>query len=276
LIFPIPAAFGGFLGVDRTLGARVFPALGLANVAIVMLCGASMTEARSLVKRHWLRAAATAFGFAFILWVLRAVNEDLDRFFSTPEIWLAALMATGLCYLFFARLKWAFAALLILPQAFVFGGVNPIERGLSVYLDSDLRKFVRQNPELLKGKWLMVCDSVVGSGFLAATGANVYNGIHYLPDVDNFPVFSANHLDLDILNRDGYLNVHLRLPSEPMKLELPVPYIVQWDVRPGDAILKQLGIRYAAFDRLPDNEALTFLRPLAEKPLDGFWLYELR
>ena len=45
LLFPIPAAAGAILGLDRTGGSRVFPALGLANVAIVVLCGAAMSKA---------------------------------------------------------------------------------------------------------------------------------------------------------------------------------------------------------------------------------------
>jgi hypothetical protein len=276
LIFPIPAEIGRVLGLDRTLGARLFPALGLANVAILVLCGASMTETRSIFKNVWLRTVLTGLGFGCTLFLLRTVNRDLGRFFNRQEVLLAAMMATGLCYLFCARHKWAFAALLILPQAFVFGRVNPIEQGMSVYLDSDLRKFVSGHPELLRGKWLMFSDSVVRSGFLAATGAQVYTGTHYLPDIDDFPVFAANHLDLNILNRDGYLDAHLRQPDEPMKLEMSATIIVQWDVRPGDAILKQIGIRYVAFDRLPDHDAMTFLRSLSEKPVDGFWLYELR
>jgi len=273
LVVPIPAAIGGLFGLDRTFGARVFPALGLANVAIVVLCGAELCQAKVLIRHRWLWGA---LGFAALLLLLRAVNRDLDRFFSRREVLFAALFVGALIYLFLARRKFAFAALLVLPQAFIFGRVNPVERGLSVYLDSDLRKFTVQHPALLNGKWMMFSDAVVNSGFLAATGAEVYTGTHYLPDIDHFAVYSANHLDLNLINRDGYLDAHLRTPSEPLKLELPSPVIVQLDVRPGDPILKQLGIKYLAFDRLPDPAALALLSPLSEKPVDGFWLYELR
>jgi len=271
LIFPIPAEVGRLLGFDRTFGQRLVPALGLANVAITILCAQALPEVSERT-----RAAGTILGFAVLLFALRAANRDLDRFFNRQEVLLAALMVAGLIYLLLARRKWAFAALLILPQAFVFGRVNPIERGLSVYLDSDLCKFIRQNPVLLNGKWLIFSDSVVSSGFLAATGADVYTGTRYLPNIDHFPVFASNRLDLNTLNRDGYLDAHLRRAEEPMKLEMPSPIVVQWDVRPGDPILKQIGIKYAAFDLLPDEQTLTFMQPLSQKPVDGFWLYRLR
>jgi hypothetical protein len=249
LVFPVPAMFGAVLGLDRTGGARLFPALGLANVAIVMLCGAALSANRPLAaaprgrespkRKQWLRAGAALLAFASILLLLRAVNRDFQHFFQPREIFFAAVMATGLVYLFLTRLSWAFAALLI-----------PIERGLPVYLDSGLRRFIQRNPVLLTGKWIMFSDAVVNSGFLAATGAEVYTGTHYLPDIDHFPVYGANGLDLNILNRDGYLDAHLRRPGDPMKVEMPVPVVVQWDVRPGDPILKQLGIQYAAMRKL--------------------------
>ncbi len=158
----------------------------------------------------------------------------------------------------------------------MFGRVNPIERGLSVYVDSDLRKFIDQNPALLRGEWLVFSDSVVNAGFFAATGAHVYGGTHYLPDIDHFSLFADHHFNLDILNRDGYLDAHLRRPNEPVRVELPAAVVVQLDVRPGDPILKELGVRYVAFDFLPDNNALKDLRALCAEPVDGYWLYELR
>ncbi len=277
LLYPIPAAVGAILGLDRTGGARVFPALGLANVAIVVLCGAAMSNVQlPVLQKKWLRAALAIVGFAAILFLLRAVNTKFDHFFSRPEVLLAAVMATGLTYLFLAHRRWAFAALLLVPQAIVFGRVNPIERGLPVFVDSDLRKFIGRNPDLLKGEWLVFSDSVVNAGFFAAAGAQVYGGTHYLPDIDHFPLFAAHHLNLDILNRDGYLNAHLRRPNEPVRVELPAAVIVQLDVRPGDPILKELGIKYAAFDFLPDENALSALRPLCAEPVDGYWLYALR
>ena len=271
LLCPVPASVGQFMGLDRTFGQRLYPALGAANVAITVLSGMAMPK-----LSRFTRAAVTISGFVLLVLALHSANTELDRFFRRQDLMLAALFIMGLICLLISRRKWAFALLLILPQAFVFGRINPVERGLSVYLDSDLRKFIRQNPTLLRGKWLMFSDSAVNSGFLAATGADVYTGTHYIPDIDHFPSFASNRLDLNILNRDGYLDAHLRRPEEPMKLEMPSPIIVQWDVSPGDPILKQIGIKYAAFDRKPEEQALTFMEPLSQKPVDGFWLYRLR
>ena len=88
--------------------------------------------------------------------------------------------------------------------------------------------------------------------------------------------FAAHHLDITLLNRLGFLEVRLRRSSEPMKLELPQTVVVQWNVSPADPILKQLGIKYVAFDKPLDPYWSSFVVPLSSGPIDGFWLYQLR
>ncbi len=274
LVVPIPAGVGAYLGLDRTGDARVFPALGLANVAIVALCGACLLERRG--PSVWMRWAAPAAGLALFLFAFNYTNRKLDMFFKSGEVFLCALFASLLVFFFLERRKWAFAIALILPEVAIFGAVNPIERGLPMFTESHLRKFVRQNPAILNGKWLVFSDGITDSGFLAAAGCSVYTGLHYLPDVDHFPIFSANHLNLEILNRDGYLTAHLRQNAGNMRVELVNTGIVQWDVSPADPILKQIGIKYFAFDQPPGQDLLPFISPLSPEPIDGLWLYEMR
>src|SRR5438270_2714577 len=51
---PIPARFGAILGLDRTGGARILNAAGLANVAIVVLCAACLEPNRVGAKKSWI------------------------------------------------------------------------------------------------------------------------------------------------------------------------------------------------------------------------------
>jgi hypothetical protein len=273
---PIPARFGAILGLDRTGEARILNAAGLANIAIMVLCAACLAQNGLRTNKRWIRWAAPVTGFVVLLFALRYTNRKLDGFFSMRQVLLFAAITTALVFLFLTRRKWAFALALVLPQALIFGTVNPVVRGTGVFTNSDLRHFIQRNPSLLKGKWVVFSDSVVNSGFLAATGCDVYTGTHYLPDIDHWQLFAADHLDITLLNRLGFLDAHLRRPNEPMKLELPQTVIVQWDVSPVDSILKQLGIRYAAFDRPLDPYWLSFVAPLSSGPIDGFWLYRLR
>src|SRR5207248_474518 len=161
---------------------------------------------------------------------------QLGRFFATYEILFASSVAAALITLLISGPKLALPLALVVPQALLFGTVNPLQRGVGVFTSSDLYRFVRRSPELLNGKWLVFSDSVVKSGFLAATGCAVYTGEHYLPDIDHFPVFAESGLDPAALNRLGYLNAHPIEPNEKMSLQFSVP-VLRWRVSPTDPLL---------------------------------------
>jgi hypothetical protein len=51
------------------------------------------------------------------------------------------------------------------------------------------------------------------------------------------------------------------------------PRWVRWSVSVSDPILKELNIRYFAFDRRPSPEIAAHLIPLSATPVSTFWLY---
>ncbi|MBV8068923.1 MAG: hypothetical protein JO270_03395, partial [Acidobacteriaceae bacterium] len=210
MFLPAPAIIGAWTGLNRSGYKRIMPALGLVNIGIVVLCGARFRVRH--FRFEWMRwvIAFTGLGVCFL--ALRYANEGLGSYFTSAQVALFAIFVTLLVWLYLRGWKRAFALTLVIPQAIVFGAVNPVQRGLPMFVNSDLRRFVAQHPDLLKGKWIVFSNSVVSSGFVAATGVDVYTGLHYIPHIDDFPIYAAHHLDLDILNRDGYLDAHLRTP----------------------------------------------------------------
>jgi len=115
----------------------------------------------------------------------------------------------------------------------------------------------------------------VSTGFLAAMGFQVYTGTHYCPDIDHFPLFRKNHLDTAILNRLGYLDAHPLKAGEISTVTLENPVVVRWNVSPTAPILKQIGIKYVAFDTVASPVISDGLIPLSNGPVDGFWLYRI-
>jgi hypothetical protein len=118
-------------------------------------------------------------------------------------------------------------------------------------------------------------DTPVSSGFLAAVGCRVYTGTRYLPDIDHFALFASHGLDLNALNRLGYLDGHAVPPGARSEFDLDAPVIVRWNVAPQDPTLRQIGIRYLAFDARPAAGISNGLISLSSQPIDGFWLYKL-
>lgn len=278
LLLPINQTIGALLLLNRTAGARILPALGLANVAIVCVTAARFrkVDGESRGSGHLREALVAAVATLFVFFTLRATNYWLGSFFSTGQLVFSAVLTAALITFLLSGRKWLLALGLLVPQVIAFGSVNPLQRGLSVITSSQLFHFVQRHPELLKGKWLIFSDSPVISGFVASTGCDVYTGTHYLPDIDHFPIFAADHLNLQLLNRLGYLDAHLRGLDEKTSITMPANVIMQWNVSPNDPVLHAIGIRYFAFDRKPGPAATTGLVPLAEQPIDGFWLYRYR
>lgn len=275
---PMPGAIGHLLGLDKLTGSRCLPALGVTNIAIVAISMAGFV--RAVGKRRWLPITfgdAVLFTLAFLVMfaTLHSANVHLASFFSTIEVVLAALFAAGLIVCMLTSRQGALALALILPEALLFGSVNPIEHGLPVFTKSELHEFVERHPEVLKGRWLVYSDTPVSSGFFAASGCRVYTGLRYLPDIDHFTLFAARGLDLNLFNRLGYLNAHPITKNEITSAAWQPNGILIWNVAPTDSILPQIGIRYVAFDSKPTPDLEKGLKPLSSKPVDGFWLFEL-
>jgi hypothetical protein len=275
LLLPFPASLASVLALNRTAAARVLPALGLANVAILALC----VSAPRAVGKHpsdiSRQIGVTVLAGLVFFFLFRATNHALGSFFSTHYLVLAAVFTGFLVSLVLHGSSRILAALLVTSQTIVFGTVNPVMHGLGVITESNLYNFVRKHPDLLLGKWVVFSDSVVNSGFVAATGCNVYTGTRYLPDVDHFSTFAANGIDTTRLNRLGFLDAHLRQRNERLQVDVPQTVIMRLDVSPNDPLLREIGIRYVAVDSRPPDTAVTGLVPLSPTPIDGFWLYRL-
>ena len=277
MLAPVPEQVGKLLGLNLTSGQRCLPALGLANIAIVALFLSNRRD-RTVVSSDFawgtwiLRCAATLVLFTG---VLLAANAGMHWFFSWREVLLGGSLGTLLIVLLLYGPRYEFAVAVILLQAAVFGMVNPIERGLGVTTSSELAAFAQDHPELRKGRWLVYSDDPAPSGFLIALGCDVYTRFRYLPDVDHFALFAARGLDTDLINRGGYLTAHLAGASAPGRFELINPVVIQWHVDVSDPLLKELGIRYIAFDRKPPPEATTHLMPLSVVPVGKLWLYRV-
>lgn len=280
LFLPVPAIVGKFLALDKTAGERCVPALGLANTAIVMLTMAAVTKlaAKDRNPMAWLgiffRVPVIAVVVALLLhWT----NQQLGNYFTMRAMILAVCITTILVELIFEFRRWALALALVIPQAVAFGSVNPIQRGLPVITSSPIYKFVQSNPRLLQGKWIVFSKLFWDSGFLICTGADVYTGIRYLPDIDHFALFTADGLNVKTFNNLGYLIAEPIDKNQKSSFEPGTSADqTQWNVNPSDPILKKLGIKYVAFGQKPSPSLTAGLVPLTTKPVDNYWLYRIQ
>jgi hypothetical protein len=279
MLFPIPTQIARVLGLTQTAGARCLPALGLANVGLVALCMSAMRESQFSgggKRVSLLLGGCRAIGIALLLFVILALtNLTLGSYFSWGAIWFAVGIATALVVLMLENFGRLLGIVLVASQVVAFGATNPVERGLGVITDSDLYNLVRLDRRLLNGKWLVYSDSPVPSGFVEAVGCDTYTGMRFLPDIDHIPLLASRGLNTQIFNNSNYLIAHPILETQKSSFEPVDVAVTRWNVSPSDPILKELGIRYVAFEKKPSPNLVAKLTPVIQGPIDNLWIYRL-
>ncbi len=275
MLLPVPAVIGQLFALDKTGWTRCLPALGLANIAIVSICSSAYRRnAETLHDQSGkvLRVVGVLLLLFVILW---QTNQLLGRFYSTAELLLGTTLGTLFVVLMlFGRTK-ALAAALVLSQAAVFGFVNPVQRGLKPITGTAAFSFFQTHRELLRHRWIYFADGVMSPGFLEAVGCDEYTGMHFLPDVDHFPLFKARGFDMAAMNSLGYFLAHPVSKESPSYVRRIQIGVAQLYISPTDPLLKQLGIEYAAFEGRPDPSIAAGLIPVRDTPVDNVWLYRL-
>jgi hypothetical protein len=262
LLLPIPAWLGRYLLLDKVMDARALPALGLLNIAIVILV---------------LSASKAGNGFWWKLGVCLPVVwlglGHANHYFSGTEVWIATVWVALLGALLLDGRKLGFALAAIVPHMLLFGMFNPLQRGMGAVTDSELFQAVHREPKLLEGKWLVFTEKRPASLF-SAVGCDLYNGVRYLPDIDHFALLRARGLDVNALNNLGYFEVRALGAGEHAWARRDEGGTVQLGVNPVDPLVKDLGIRYVAFEKRPGVDVEAGLRGLGSA--SGFWLYAVR
>jgi hypothetical protein len=267
-LIPIPAAVGRLMLLDRVSSTRLLPALGFLNIAIAMLVLSAPGARRGR------QLAVTISLSALALYIcLSAANSQVNLYFHTSEVLVGTLWSAALVAFLLEGRRLAFAAAAILPNVFLFGLINPIERGIDTVTKSSLFEVVHRNPRLLHGKWMVFGDGFPPSIF-TAVGCDVYNGMRYVPDVDDFAIYARHHLDIGVFNNLGYIETRQLPEGAPARAALE-QYGPMLNVSALDPLVKDLGVRYLAFHNRPGPPLLAHLKPLANGAVSEFWLYEL-
>ncbi len=218
----------------------------------------------------------TTFSLAVpvVLLLLVLTNRELGGFFTPLQIAIATLWAGGLAALLIHGSRRWFAAAVVVPNALLFGMVNPIQRGIKTVTSSTLFEKIQQDRRLLEGKWMVFADDFTASPFVAV-GCRTFNGSKQLPDIDNFPLLERHGVDTNVLNNLSYIDAAELPPGQPPKAEQG-KYGVFLKISPLDPLVRELGIQYLAFHRLPSEEVRAHLKPLAPGNLSEFYLYEFK
>ncbi len=275
MTLPITAAVGHWFLFDHVLIDRCTHALGLVNVAIVVLT--LCRPRREEVPRATLAERAACFaGWAVLVFLaLGTTNTILEGFYPLDVLAVASLYAAWLALCTMEHWKGALAASLLLPLIVVNGPINPLARNLHVITKSALFEFAQRRPEYRQEKWLVFSPGVDPDGFIAACGIKSFNSLKVVPQLADLSLFDPEGKYAKFINQSGYLIAHPLPEGEPSTFESPALGVVVWNVSPLDPRLKQMGIHHAIFNGPYPPEITDPLKPLAPGPVSNLLLYEL-
>ena len=135
---------------------------------------------------------------------------------------------------------------------------------------------MERDPE---ARWIVFNDALIGS-FIASTGANVFNGTKYTPDIPAMRILDTAGSSDSVYNR--YANIVVGTNPDPDKVEFKLLYedFYSITINPVSSKLKELHIKYLLF---PNNQYFNVeaakrggLIPVTDKPVDNFWILEIR
>ena len=276
-IFPVPPWVGHWLLFDHVPAARCVPALGLINVAGVVIYLSLRHEPPAFPAERpasfW-RAAGAVAVFLGITALLALMNGVYQRFFSASEIVLAGGYTVVLVLCVLERRTAILAVALLVPLALANGLINPVDRGLDVVTKSALFRAVHGDPRLGKSKWLVYSHDFTLTGFVVATGADVFNSFKVLPDLEAMAEFDPGRRFVHSYNQSGHIVVRPLPEGQPSQFENPDVGLLRWSVSPLDPALRKVGVRFLVFDEAPDAAMIGSLRRIVPN-VPGIWVYEL-
>jgi len=277
MLLPIPAAVGKLLLLDKVIPHRCLPTLGLINIAIVVMSvGTMQLKQAEPVFVLWRKELPLCLGiFILLLSVFAYMNFVYHHFFTFFELFTSAAYATFLVFCLRNGWKRLLAAALLLPAAATTALINPVDRVFDVILKSSLSTLIKQQPELKNSRWLVFSSWIYLPGFFSASGLDLVNCLKIIPALDELIRFDPAGKYASVTNQSCHLVSHVRTEMGPSEFESPTLGVVVWKVNPLDPKLKEIGIKYVAFDSPPDSSIRQKLKLIFKEESAGIWAYEL-
>ncbi len=269
-----PHALATLTGFGLSSGTRSLVGLGIGSIALTCVSLANRrvdlpdgTRARAAVAVA-LVAALALYGLAY--------NRETDGFASGAQIAVVALVGGAAGYALLARKRLWFALLVLVPELWSHGLVNPVARGLGPILETN---FAREAARIVasdpNARWAVYGGYMVAD-LLKTSGANVVNGTKVVPPLDDLRVLDPDANSAQTYNRYAHVDlVPVNGPDVSFKLIHADAYAIAID--PKSELWRALGVGYVALPFVAsDPEFLARTRPAAALPEIGLWIYAYR
>ena len=257
LIWGFPKPVAQVTLFDRVFETRSLLSLGIASIIWTCLFLHRITKENTVYTLKF-KISVTAIMFIGVLIYAFYFNVVAKSFASVFQIIIVCAFVPVASFLLLGRKALLFAGLILIPNIMVHSMVNPIRIGLKPILNHPLYEkinhIVRQAPD---AKWIVYLPPMTRRPLLAnftyAVGARVFNGLKYIPNLDEMKELSSKNNDIEIYNRHGYISLSPVRGSEISFSLSDTPDLYMISVDPENDCWKRLGITYCL---LPSPEGI--------------------
>jgi len=210
----------------------------------------------------------------FIFWCGYNLNKQI-HFFNYNVILLFALFSFCLVFFFLkSKIKhfsFLLASAILVPNF----PINPIVRGLAPITDKKIVKQVSSiNSKNNGAKWLVFGNFVIAN-LLKTTGANVINGVNFVPDLKKNQILDPQKKYLSIYNRYAHIEYAISENDEiHYELNQTDKYTVY--ISPCSPKIKELGVKFIVIPGKLTSGEMNCLQVIGDKSLNGMNIYRLR
>jgi hypothetical protein len=274
-VYGFPAFLSGITLLSFVPSERAIIGIGIANIYLIILF---LAKEEFSFKLSAVLKTVMALLFIIILFIFgRYLSDQHENLFDGMQIAVVAVVfgIASLLLLTGKRLP-ALALVLIMAIASTYY-VFPITNGMGFFFDkkiySGIHKIVEKDS---KGKWLVYSDAMMPA-FLMTTGADVFDGTKYTPNLPAMNLIDDGKTNEAIYNR--YAFIIAGFPQQPGKTDFQKfsedAYL--FTLSPSSDKLKKLGIRYLVipvdYGNFTVEKGKRFgLIPVYDSPVDGFWI----
>ncbi len=285
MCFGLPEVLTKYTLLDKTYGTRPFLGTTAANIALCAVFLRSRTPASADEKK------SLFIGFAVFSFIVVTIfgwywSNKTNGFLSMKEILLTGVVFSVIFASLLTKRKTLFCVTVLCWVITGGVGVNPISVGISSFFNKDLAPIVdkisRDDP---RARWVAYGDNYAAN-YLKGLGANVFNGLKYVPDLEEMKILDPEGRYLIYYNRYAHIEFHVRNDDAiffDKASAYPLHDHISIFVNPASKILSKLGVGYILLPDVPVGDRDYFdesfgrshgMIRVLDKPVNGYWIWK--
>ncbi len=193
---------------DRVTPGRTYLSLGVASIIWTCVFVDSGLKGGFKVGPRFSAVVPAAALLGICLYTFQ-FNKVSDNFLPAYQAILLCAFVAASTYLLVRVRPLFFAVLVLVPNMVFHGLVNPVSVGLAPILKNPVYNttadIVRHSPE---DKWIVYAPLPWLPDIVYAAGAKVFDGLKWVPDLNEVGNLSADPKDVSVYNRYAYISIY--------------------------------------------------------------------